>query len=272
MFRLSGRILVVLAGLALPVLADDPAGLSAPSAPGGISSAEILNNYETAVERQQQELGDLSMQVDISATLPRLKKEGSFHALRHVTRFGRITYDGVRFLGDKVVKKDVIARYLTAEAEASNNRANGDGNGDVKVVSNGDGKATAKLASLAITQENYKFKYKGMSEHEGRRVHVFQLSPKKKRVGLFKGELWIDPDSNLPVREAGRFVKNPSIFLKKVEFVRDYELRDGLSLPSRILSRIDTRIVGRAELNILFSNVSVQSGAEQAAMVCPMGW
>jgi hypothetical protein len=212
----------------------------------------------------------MSMQVDINATLPRLKKEGSFHAFRHVTRFGRVTYDGVRFLGDKMVKKDVIARYLTAETEASNGKTNG--NGKVQNNAGGNGNGTAKLVSMAITPENYKFKYKGVSDHDGRRVHVFQLSPKKKRVGLFKGELWIDPETNLPVREAGRFVKNPSIFLKKVEFVREYELRDGLSLPSRIFSRIDTRIVGRAELNILFSNVNVQSEVVQAAMVCPMGW
>jgi hypothetical protein len=266
--RLSGRILVLLAGLVLPALADDPAGMSGPAAPGSISSAEILNNYLAAVERQQQEVGEMSMQVDINATLPRLKKEGSFHALRHVTRFGRVTYDGVRFLGDKMVKKDVIARYLTAETEAAKGQTDGNGNGKVP----SPGNENAKPVSMAITPENYKFKYKGLSDHDGRRVHVFQLSPKKKRVGLFKGELWIDPDTNLPVRESGRFVKNPSIFLKKVEFIRDYELRDGLALPSRIFSRIDTRIVGRAELNIQFSNVNVQSEAVQAAMVCPMGW
>ena len=52
--RLSGRIFVLLAGLVLPALADDPAGMSAPATPGSISSAEILNNYLAAVERQQQ--------------------------------------------------------------------------------------------------------------------------------------------------------------------------------------------------------------------------
>ena len=38
-------------------------------------------------------------------------------------------------------------------------------------------------------QANYKFKYKGMATNDGRTVHVFQLTPRKKRVGLFKGEL-----------------------------------------------------------------------------------
>lgn len=266
----------MLVGLSLPAFADDPAGPSASSLPGGLSSAEVLDQYLKAVDRQHQLAGDMSMQVDIDASLPRLKKEGSFHALRHVTRFGQITYDGVRFLGDKMIRKDVITRYLTAETEASNAQANANGNGNGQAHRNGNGKGNGngavKLASIAITPENYKFKYKGLSDQGGRRVHVFQVSPKKKRVGLFKGDLWIDADTHLPVRESGRFVKNPSIFLRKIEFLREYELRDGLSLPSRIFSRVDTRIVGRAELNIQFSNVDVQLEDVQAAMVCPMGW
>ena len=29
----------------------------------------------------------------------------------------------------------------------------------------------------------------------------------------------------------GSFVKNPSVFLKKVEFVREYEIHDGVAIP-----------------------------------------
>ena len=47
---------------------------------------------------------------------------------------------------------------------------------------------------MAIAPENYKFKYKGMTEKDGRAVHVFQLTPRKKRVGLFKGDLWLDAE------------------------------------------------------------------------------
>jgi len=59
-------------------------------------------------------------------------------------------------------------------------------------------------------------------------------------------------------------VKTPSIFLKKVAFVRKYEIRDGISVPRQVQSVVDTRLVGRAELTIDFSNFSVD-GAKSLA-------
>jgi hypothetical protein len=63
----------------------------------------------------------------------------------------------------------------------------------------------------------------------------------------------------MPVRESGQFVKTPSVFLKKIAFVRDYEIRNGIAFPSHIQSTVDTRIVGKAELEINFSNFSRDS-------------
>ncbi len=195
---------------------------------------EILNRYLTYVEKQPTALRGLQMDMDIDARLPKLQKTGRFHALRSVSRVGQITYNGLRFIGDNTIKKDVIGRYLQAENE------------------------TKDVAQLAITPDNYKFKYKGMSADDGHLVHVFQLSPKKKSVGLFKGELWLDAQTCLPVRESGRFVKSPSIFLKKIEFVRKYEIVDGISIPKHIQSTVDTRLWGPAEMSIDFTNVAKQ--------------
>src|SRR5262249_47033060 len=153
-----------------------------------------------------------SMEVDIEAEVPKLKKHGRLRALRRISVLGRLTYEALHFEGDRSIKNDVITRYLAADAEAFN----------------------SKLPSLAVTPANYKFRYKGLDERNGRTVHLFELTPKKKQVGLFAGELWLDPETSLPVREAGRLVKNPSIFLRKVEFVKDYEIRDGLALPKTI--------------------------------------
>jgi len=179
------------------------------------------------------------MEVDIEAELPKLKKQGRLHALRHISRLGRITYDALRFEGDRSVKSNVIARYLTAEAQVQ------------------DG----ETASFAIIPANYKFKYKGRLDVEGRPVHVFQLTPRKKRLGLFKGELWLDAETCLPIRESGRLVKTPSIFLKRIEFVREYEIRDGISVPRRIHTIVDTRLVGKAELTVNFRNILLPEAA-----------
>jgi hypothetical protein len=151
------------------------------------------------------------MDVHMEGKIPKLKKEGKLSGLRSITKLGAITYKVLGFWGDDTVKKEVMARYMTAETQPPKNNPG---------------------QSLAITPENYNFKYKGLQEKDivdkKVNVHVFELKPKHKRVGLFKGELWLDPETCLPVREAGRLVKNPSIFVKKMEFVRNYDIQDGL--------------------------------------------
>ena len=212
--------------------------LSAAAAAGSsrANANEIVERYLSATEAQQPQLRGISMEVEIDAKLPKLKKQGRLHAFRSISRLGQITYKALSFVGDKTIKNDVIARYLTAETHATSGQA----------------------ADMAITPRNYKFKYKGLTEQDGRQVHVFEISPQKKRVGLFKGQIWVDAATYLPVRESGRMVKNPSIFLKKVEFVRDYEIRDGVAYPHHIQSMVHTRVVGPAELSINYSHIAKQ--------------
>jgi hypothetical protein len=205
------------------------AGAARPMAPEA-----LVNSYENASRQQSVRLRGASMEVDIEASLPKLQKHGKLHALRRISRLGRITYESLRFEGDNTIKNSVIARYVSGETQGQWNE--------------GD---------LAIKPANYKFKYKGLSNSDGRQVHVFRLTPRKKRVGLFKGELWLDAETCLPVRESGRFVKSPSIFLRRIEFVREYDIRDGVAIPRQIESTVETRLVGKAELTVRFHNISL---------------
>ena len=200
---------------------------------------EVLNKYLNATQIQQAVLRGVQMEIDIDAKLPRLSKHGTLRALRTISKLGLITFKSLGFSGDDTVKKEVIARYLSAESEARDS------------------------GSLAITPANYKFKYKNTQQRDGRLVTMFQITPRKKNVvGLFKGELWMDTETGMPLRESGQLVKNPSIFLKKIAFVRDYEIRDGIAYPKHIESTVDTRLVGRAELSINFSNFTREENAD----------
>src|ERR1019366_1403629 len=110
-----------------------------------------------------------------------------------------------------------------------------------------------------VTPRNYKFKYKGTKRTAERDVHVFEVTPRQKGDKLFKGEVWIDARTFLKVQESGYLVKNPSIFLKRVSFIRKYEIRDGISVPQQVQSVADVRFVGKAELTIDFSNFSIDA-------------
>ena len=54
----------------------------------------------------------------------------------------------------------------------------------------------------------------------------------------------MDAQTYMPVRESGSFVKTPSIFLKKMQFVREYEIQNGVSIPQRMESKADVRFIG----------------------------
>ena len=198
-----------------------------------IPEDEIVNRYLDATQAQQDTIRGGTQELDIDATVPKLEKHGKLHALKSITKLGKITFHVLGFTGDNTVKTEVIARYLKAEIDAAQ-----------------DG------SSMSITPHNYKFKYKGAEDFNGRTVYVLHVTPREKKIGLFKGELWLDAETYMPVRESGSFVKSPSIFLKKMEFVREYELQNGVSMPQRLQSKAEVRFFGPVELNINFLRFS----------------
>ncbi len=201
-------------------------------------SAVILDKYVQAEQTHEDDLRGASMDVAIDASIPKLKEHGKLQALRKISKVGQITYKVLGFQGDNTIKNQVIGRYLEAEQQSQ---------GDV---------------SLAVIPANYKFKYKGeQTGPDGKPVYVFQVTPRKKKPGLFKGEIELDAATYLPVFEKGRFVKNPSIFFKKVDFERTFTIQNGIAVPQKMCSTIDARLIGKVELNVDYSNFT-PNGAE----------
>ncbi|PWU09673.1 MAG: hypothetical protein C5B51_05755 [Terriglobia bacterium] len=211
-------------------------GLSA-NAASSLPPESIVERFVSATRGQAQAFEGSSMEVEIRASLPKLKKHGRLHALRRISAVGRIIYERPTFEGDDTVKKQVIARYLAGEIEAQTNKSH----------------------SMAVTPNNYNFKYKRDEQLDGRPAHVFSLTPKKRDDGMFKGEIWIDSDTYLEVKEAGSLVKNPSILIKRVSFLRKYAIRDGISIPTQLETVTETRLWGQAQLEVDYSNFSVDT-------------
>jgi hypothetical protein len=217
------------------------AAFAADSTPDGAPAPdEIVRQYCAASRGQEEAFKGASMQVEIHGALPNMKKAAVLKALRRISSLGRITYQVLGFEGDHTVQKEVIARYIETEIDAQREQ----------------------VTAMAVTPDNYKFHYKGRSQLDDRRVYVFQVTPRKKRDGLFRGEVWIDSDTYLKVQETGYLVKNRSIFLKRVEFTRRYDIRDGMAVPRRTESVADVRMVGKAELTIDYTNFSAGDAAE----------
>ncbi|HEY4365056.1 MAG TPA: hypothetical protein VGN17_29095 [Bryobacteraceae bacterium] len=214
------------------------------------SNDPIITKFLDASKRQQQALLGSQMEVDIDANIPKLKEHGNMKFLRTVRtvpKLGQIFYRKLgEFVGDKTVQHQVIERYVELEEDG------------------GPGKD-----SIAITPANYKFRLKSKMTINQQQTYVFELTPKgKKRDGLFKGELWLDAATGMPLKERGKLVKNPStLFLKSVEFVNDFSLQDGIAIPAHVECTIETRIAGKAELSINFSNFSRAVPEEEASVI-----
>jgi len=163
-----------------------------------------------------------------------------------ISKFGKISFDQIsQFIGDPVVKKEIIGRYLALEQDQR------------------------EQGSIAITPANYKFQINAIitqgSEQEKKQIYIFKLTPKRKAVGLFKGELWLDGATGMPLKETGQLVKTGSAWLKSIRFVRDYELLNGISILKHLHSTVDVRVVGKAELNADFSTPTWLEDEQAAA-------
>jgi hypothetical protein len=166
--------------------------------------------------------------IEIDASLPGREQRGRLRAIRRLLPLGKLEYKVLEMAGDPTVRRQVIFRYLSADSQA----------------------AEVPAASVAINLANYKFRYRGAVETAGATVYSFDITPRQKRQGLIKGELWLDGETGAVVRQTGYFVKSPSIFVKRITVTREIDLADGLAVERITHLSIDTRLVGRAELTI----------------------
>ena len=216
----------------LPLLAL--AGAFAPQVPArdniivnpSLSAAMALQRF---MANQQPDSRASVETIEIEASLPKLNKNGRLRAIRRTPSANHPEYQVVEISGDSMVNHELIARYLRADERA----------------------AQLSNASTAITQANYTFRFVGAVQFGDDLEYVFRIIPRKKREGLINGILWIDCDTAIAVRLSGYLVKNPSIFLKRVNMTRENRLRDGI-VETRITHLlIDTRLVGSARLVVV---------------------
>jgi hypothetical protein len=178
---------------------------------------------------QAAQLASYSATILIRAQLPETSQSGEYEVQQHYLAPRTLAFKPLRFTGDTFVKTNVIVRFLQSEVDH---------------VQKDD------PALNAISPANYKFSYKGTSQLDGRLVHTYQLKPRQKRAGLFKGRIYVDAYTGSMVRAEGRPVKSPSLFIKKIDFIQDYADIGPFTFPVHIHSEATARIVGRAIVDL----------------------
>lgn len=213
--------------------AASPDVLTPPVPTVRMSPELALTSYLGLAKRQLAELGAYSDVTIVEADLPDTKQHGKFELRRYFQAPRSMAFAALHFAGDGFVKTNVISRILQSEVDH---------------VQKGEG------ARTAITGENYKFSYKGTETSDGHVEYIYQVKPRHKEPGLFKGRIFVDSATGRLHRAEGQMVKSPSFFIKKIEFVQEYGECGEFSLPVHIHSEARTRLVGRAVVEISHSD------------------
>jgi hypothetical protein len=213
-----------------------------------MSSELALASYERRAALQPVQLAAYSAVTVIHAELPDSAQQGEFEVEREYSAPHTLLFKPVRFVGDKFVKSNIIARLLQSEV---------------------DHVEKDNLTETAISPANYKFSNKGKAEVQGHLTYVYQVKPQKKRVGLFKGRMYLDAHNGSLLRVEGTIVKSPSFFVNHIQFVQDYEDFDSFTLPVHVHSEARARLVGRTIIDITHTHyvpVPVQTQAALPSM------
>ena len=216
--------------------AATPQPVAVPNPGRQVELNRVIGRYVEAAKRQREAMKGAEMEADINGELPAFSESGNMSVLRKISPEGEISYEPMRdFEGDNRIKKDVIARYLEKEQE-----------------SHGYG-------ALNITPEDYTFQIKAILREKTRTTYVFDVIPHERKDGAVQGEIWIDGETGMPLRESVELVKSPSFWLTDIRTNRDYTLKNGMSVIQRMENRANIRMLGagHAEINIDYKNVKL---------------
>jgi hypothetical protein len=200
------------------------------------SPEQVLRTYEERVVRQLTDLAEFADQTCIEAEVSGTSQKGEFCLIRSFSAPQSLVYIPLKFVGDSFIESNVILRFLRSDVEHAKRSAN-----------------------LAILKENYKFSYKGTEDLNERQLYAFAVKPRRKDAGLFKGRILIDPRTGSIVRVVGRASKSPSWWVKRIDFIQDYAIMGGFTLPVHTESVTQVRIIGRVAVTIRHSAYEVRS-------------
>ncbi len=196
-----------------------------------------LSSFLKHTQDQDSQLAGYQDETTVTAELPDTKQRGEYQLLRVYTAQPKtLAFSNPRFTGDGFVKTNVISRLLQSEV---------------------DHVQKENPADTAVSGENYRFFYKGVKNIEGHDVHDFQVKPRHKSPGLFKGHLFLDVHTGSLRRMEGSVVKSPSFFVKNLEFTQDFDDVDGFTFPTQLRSSAKARIIGKTLVTIVHREYKV---------------
>ena len=139
--------------------------------------------------------------------------------------------------GSTVIRRRVIDKLIEAELDAIR-----DDNRD----------------QTHITPENYTFHLSGTEKSDGYSCFILDVIPRSAKKYLMRGQIWVDKNDFAIVRMEGSPAKTPSIWTRRVRFVRRYEKHGEFWLPASLESESEIFIAGKSTLKIEYSDYRIE--------------
>jgi hypothetical protein len=162
--------------------------------------------------------------VVVEASVPDLYKQMALLAIRQNTGNGHSGLLVLGMDGDGDVAREVVPRYLAFEEKIAN----------------------LPRTPAPISPENYKSKFRGQLNTGSGGAYVYDITPRKRNRGLFKGQIWIDALTGTQLLISGRFT-NSSAANNSVSFVREVQM-DGSGYTRLTHLSFTVPLLGRSEL------------------------
>ena len=102
----------------------------------------------------------------------------------------------------------------------------------------------------SITPANYRFRVLGEEDLGAHHCFVVEALPRRKDKYLFEGRIWIDSIAFAIVKIAGHPARNPSLWITRADFVREYEEIGDFWFPVKDEIFVDVKLYGRKTLTI----------------------
>ncbi len=244
--------LFLLAGL-VPLRAVAQSGYDQPPAqqaalPAAIPDTKGSELFEKLVENNQART--LRLRAYSGSRTYELRNDKGALAARTVVKMefhapGTKTFQKVSEQGSRWVRGYVFDRLMKDESEAAAGREKRDS---------------------SITPHNYAFRYLGEDPVNGRPCHVVEAIPTRRDKYLFEGKLWIDAQDFAVAKVEGHPAKNPSFWIKRVNWVRQYGRVGGFWLPIKDDTWTEVCIFGKKHLVIDYDDYEVQPAPAAARM------
>jgi hypothetical protein len=152
------------------------------------------------------------------------------------------TFETVSEEGSKWIGKFVFKRLISSETEAAAGREH---------------------RNSSVTPRNYTFRYLGEQNLDGSPCYVVYATPKRIDKYMFEGQVWIDSREYAVTKIAGHPAKNPSFWIKRVDWVRRYGKFGDFWLPVEDETLTDLRILGKKKLSINYQDYVVNQTAAE---------